>query len=119
MAFSPSPPTSRTSSPSQDLEATIKKLTARFFANDSPAAIFLNDYVKGANELPLTTQGIKGLPRAWRRGKTTAPESRPNFLFLDLPSVPTNNIIPDHFRSNIILDALEKTESRDVPVFGV
>ncbi|KAF9992579.1 hypothetical protein BGZ79_002908, partial [Entomortierella chlamydospora] len=61
-ALSPSPPISRPTSPSQDLETTIKKITARFFANDSPTAIFLNDYVKGANKLPLTTQGIKGLP---------------------------------------------------------
>ncbi|KAF9979938.1 hypothetical protein BGZ79_006432, partial [Entomortierella chlamydospora] len=102
-----------------DLETTIKKVAARFFANDSPAAIFLNNYVKGKVALPLTTQGVKGLPRAWRRGKTTAPESRPNFLFLDLPLAPTDNIIPDQFRSNVVLDALEKTESRDVPVFGV
>ncbi|KAF9178941.1 hypothetical protein BGZ49_005239, partial [Haplosporangium sp. Z 27] len=72
-----SPPPSRSGSPSQDLETTIRKITARFFANESPAAIFLNDYVKGGITLPATTEGIIGLPRAWRRGKATAPESRP------------------------------------------
>ncbi|KAF9993836.1 hypothetical protein BGZ79_001448, partial [Entomortierella chlamydospora] len=117
-SFQLSPPSSRPGSPSQDLETTIRKITTRFFANDSPAAIFLTEYVKGARKLPLTTQGIKGLPRAWRRGKTTAPESRPNFLFLDLPAPSTDNI-PERFRSNVILQELEKTESQDVPVFGV
>ncbi|KAF8974124.1 hypothetical protein BGZ46_009757, partial [Entomortierella lignicola] len=118
-SFQLSPPSSRPCSPSQDLETTIRKITASFFANDSPAAIFLNDYVKSGIALPATAEGVIGLPRAWRRGKTTAPESRPNFLFLDLLSAPIDNIIPDQFRSNVILDALEKTESRDVPVFGV
>ncbi|KAF9368106.1 hypothetical protein BGX21_006807, partial [Mortierella sp. AD011] len=41
-SFQLSPPVSRPGSPSQDLETTIRKITARFFANDSPAAIFLN-----------------------------------------------------------------------------
>ncbi|KAF9368007.1 hypothetical protein BGX21_006900, partial [Mortierella sp. AD011] len=102
----------------EDLETTIRKITERFFAKDSPAAIFLNEYVKGARELPVTTEGIKGLPRCWRRGKTTAPESRPNFLFLDLPTSSTENI-PERFLSNVILQELEKTEAQDVPVFGV
>ncbi|KAG0009763.1 hypothetical protein BGZ80_002093 [Entomortierella chlamydospora] len=113
-----SPPSSRPSSPSQDLETTIRKVAARFFANDSPPSIFLKEYVKGARKLPLTTAGIKGLPRCWRRGKTTAPESRPNFLFLDLPTTPTDNI-PERFRPNVILQELERTEAQDVPVFGV
>ncbi|KAF9196321.1 hypothetical protein BGZ49_002858, partial [Haplosporangium sp. Z 27] len=43
-SFQLSPPSSRPCSPSQDLETTIRKITASFFANDSPAAIFLNDY---------------------------------------------------------------------------
>ncbi|KAF8938717.1 hypothetical protein BGZ58_000323 [Dissophora ornata] len=102
----------------EDLETTIRKVAARFFANESPAAIFLTEYVKGARELPVTTEGIKGLPRCWRRGKTTAPESRPNFLFLDLPTPSTGNI-PERFLSNVILQELEKTEAQDVPVFGV
>ncbi|KAF9148355.1 hypothetical protein BGX20_006357, partial [Mortierella sp. AD010] len=117
-SFELSPPVSRPGSPSQDLETTIRKVAARFFNNDSPAAVFLNEYVKGKVTLPLTTQGIIGLPRAWRRGKTTAPESRPNFLFLDLPTPSTDNI-PERFRSNVILQELEKTEAQDVPVFGV
>ncbi|ORY88699.1 hypothetical protein BCR41DRAFT_31343 [Lobosporangium transversale] len=67
---------------------------------------------------PLTTEVITGLPRVWRRGKTTAPDSRPNFLFLDLPTPSTENI-PERFKSNVILQELERTESQDVPVFGV
>ncbi|KAF8946953.1 hypothetical protein BGZ46_005669, partial [Entomortierella lignicola] len=66
----------------------------------------------------LIKKGAKGLPRAWRRVKTTAPESRPNFLFLDLPTPSTDNI-PERFQSNVILQELKKTESQDVPVFGV
>ncbi|KAF9426945.1 hypothetical protein BGZ76_002531 [Entomortierella beljakovae] len=105
----------------EDLEITIKRITARFFAHDSPASIFLNEYVKGEKTLSTTTEGIIGLPRAWRRGKTSEPtlESRPNFLFLDLPETPSHNSIPDQFRSNVILSSLENTEARDVPVFGV
>ncbi|KAF9084747.1 hypothetical protein BGX27_003718 [Mortierella sp. AM989] len=104
----------------EDLETTIKKITASFFANDSQAAVFLNKYVKGEMELSVTTDGILSLPRAWRRGKTSEPtqESRPNFLFLDLPAAPSDNTIPDQFSSNVILSALENTEARDVPVFG-
>ncbi|KAF8949847.1 hypothetical protein BGZ46_004913, partial [Entomortierella lignicola] len=85
---------------------------------DSPTAIFLTEYVKGAKELPLTTECIKGLQRARRRGKTTAPESRPNFLFLNLPTPSTSNI-SERFQSNVILQELKKTEAQDVPVFGV
>ncbi|KAF9090109.1 hypothetical protein BGX27_002332, partial [Mortierella sp. AM989] len=96
----------------EDLEATVKRISARFFADDSPAAIFLNEYVKGAKTLPVTTDsGIPQLPRAWRRGKTSEPtlESRPNFLFLDLPAAPSDNIIPDQFSSNS--QVVEKREA--------
>ncbi|KAG0012920.1 hypothetical protein BGZ80_011418 [Entomortierella chlamydospora] len=100
------------------LRADINKITGRFFAPGSPTALFLDSYVRGEMELPVTTAGIKGLPRVWRRGKTTAPESRPSFLFLDLPTTPTDST-PERFRSNVILQELERTESQDVPVFGV
>ena len=103
------------------METTIKKITTRFFAQDSPAAVFLKEYVQGKITLPKTTQGIIGLPRAWRReiAKEKMSESQPNFLFLDLPEAPFDSTIPERFKMNVIIDALEDTTARDIPVFGV
>jgi hypothetical protein len=83
--------------------------------------IFLKEYVKGAIALPKTTQGIIGLPRAWRRGKASGltSESQPNFLFLDLPETPTDNTILEQFGSNVILRSLETTEVHGVPIFSI
>ena len=103
----------------ENLEATIKKIADSFFAHDSPAAVFLNEYVKGTKRLPVTTEGIVGLPRMWRRVKISTAESQPNFLFLDLPVTPTDNTTPTRFKSNAVLQELEKDRAQDVPVFGV
>jgi hypothetical protein len=46
-------------------------------------------------------------------------ESQPNFLFLDLPEAPSDSTIPERFKTNVIIDALEDTTARDVPVFGM
>ncbi|KAF9897350.1 hypothetical protein BX616_005754 [Lobosporangium transversale] len=45
--------------------------------------------------------------------------SRPSLLFLDLPASYPDDLTPNRFRSNVILNALDNTASRDVPVFGV
>ncbi|KAF9429272.1 hypothetical protein BGZ76_001560, partial [Entomortierella beljakovae] len=69
-------------------------------------------------ELPVTTAGVLGLPRVQRRVRPL-PESSPNFIFLDLPTNPTDSI-PERFRSNVILQHLERKGGApwDVPVFG-
>ncbi|KAG0008386.1 hypothetical protein BGZ82_004712, partial [Podila clonocystis] len=46
-----------------DLRVDIKKITDKFFASGSPIADFLDAYVQGEKRLPVTTTGIKGLPK--------------------------------------------------------
>ncbi|KAF9416857.1 hypothetical protein BGZ76_004592, partial [Entomortierella beljakovae] len=102
-----------------DIDSVIKKVSARVFASDSTIAVFLKEYVKGERKLPTTTEGIIGLPKLWRRGKKSATDSRPTFLFLDLPTAPTDNSIASQYQSNVILKALDDDGPQDVPVFGV
>ncbi|ORZ08266.1 hypothetical protein BCR41DRAFT_399329 [Lobosporangium transversale] len=103
----------------EDLATAIKKIVDQFFAPSSSARNFLEEYVRDHGELPVTTEGVKGLPRISRRGKPLAPMSRPSLLFLDLPASYPDDLTPNRFRSNVILNALDNTASRDVPVFGV
>ncbi|KAG0247082.1 hypothetical protein BG011_002071, partial [Mortierella polycephala] len=105
---------------SDDLRIDIKKIADKFFVTGSKYADFLDSYVQGKLSLPLTTTGIKGLPKVVRRGADTH-ESRPNLLFLDLP-VPPSSVgahPPERFRSNVLLGVIEKKQSQDLPVFGV
>ncbi|KAG0325099.1 hypothetical protein BGZ99_001065 [Dissophora globulifera] len=112
-------------SPSEgDLRALVNRIADRFFAPESSAAEFLNSYVQGQQELPVTTSGVCGLPKVVRRGEVKTLESRPNLLFLDLPIPLSTGSPPERFRSNPILAALRKrqqkgTESLELPVFGV
>ncbi|KAG0364826.1 hypothetical protein BGZ54_007114 [Gamsiella multidivaricata] len=103
------------------LKMGIKRIADKFFACGSPAAEFLDAFVRGQQALPLATSGVRGLPNVVRRGVIKAPDSRPNLLFLDLPVPPssTDDPIPDKFRSNVLLDVLERMHSGDFPVFGV
>ncbi|KAI8357599.1 hypothetical protein B0O80DRAFT_292378 [Mortierella sp. GBAus27b] len=106
---------------SGDLRADIKKITDRFFTPGSPASAFLDAYVRGEKALPVTTTGIKGLPKVLRRGVVDSKDSGPSLLFLDLPSPPLNagDPIPERFRSNVLLSKLESMQAQDLPVFGV
>ncbi|KAF9133873.1 hypothetical protein BG015_003496, partial [Linnemannia schmuckeri] len=111
---------SDTSRPS-DLRADIKKIADRFFATGSPASVFLDAYVKGKKALPVTTTGVKGLPKVLRRGVVDSQDSGPSLLFLDLPNPPLNvgDPVPERFRSNVLLSKLEGMQAQDLPVFGV
>ena len=104
-----------------DLRADIKKITDRFFATGSPLSDFLDAYVRGEYKLPVTTTGIKGLPKVLRRGVVDSQDSGPSLLFLDLlnPPLHTDDPIPKRFRSNILLSKLEGMQAQDLPVFGV
>ncbi|KAF9198247.1 hypothetical protein BGZ49_001001 [Haplosporangium sp. Z 27] len=51
-----------------DLSADIKKIADKFFAPGFSASIFLDSYVRGERILPVTTTGIKRLPKVLRRG---------------------------------------------------
>ncbi|KAF9406768.1 hypothetical protein BGZ76_006274, partial [Entomortierella beljakovae] len=90
-----------------------------FLAEGSEAATFLKEYVKGNFKFPVTTTGIKRLPKAQRRGVDRSPMSRPTLLFLDLRELKGNASIPTRFQENVLLQLLKDNESRDVPVFGV
>ncbi|KAG0047173.1 hypothetical protein BGZ89_005029, partial [Linnemannia elongata] len=107
--------------PPGDLRADIKKITDRFFATGSSASDFLDAYVRGEFKLPITTGGIKGLPKVLRRGVVDSQDSGPSLLFLDLPNPPLNagDPIPERFRSNVLLSKLEGMQAQDLPVFGV
>ncbi|KAF9403901.1 hypothetical protein BGZ94_004467, partial [Podila epigama] len=107
--------------PQGDLRADIKKIADRFFATGSPASTFLDAFVRGQYKLPVTTTGIKGLPKVLRRGVVDRQDSGPSLLFLDLPTPPLNvgDPIPERFRSNVLLNKLEGMQAQDLPVFGV
>ncbi|KAI7822679.1 hypothetical protein BC939DRAFT_493455 [Gamsiella multidivaricata] len=112
----------RAASPTyKELDAIIKDVVKQFFAPESFAALFLDSYVQGQQGLPTTTDGICGLPRMWRRGRRRAPESHPSLLLLDLPLPPesADHLVPERFRSNAVLNLLEESLMRDIPIFGV
>ncbi|KAI1290548.1 hypothetical protein EDD11_009178, partial [Mortierella claussenii] len=113
---------SRPSTPlSGDLRADIKKITDRFFTPGSPASLFLDEYVRSQQALPVTTTNVKGLPEVLRRGVMETVESRPSLLFLDLPVPPSNTNDPplEKFGLNVLLEELKGMESQDLLVFGV
>ncbi|KAF9536266.1 hypothetical protein EC957_011803, partial [Mortierella hygrophila] len=120
-ALTPLPGSLSDSSRPSDLRADIKKIADRFFATGSPASDFLDAYVQGEFKLPITTSGIKGLPKVLRRGVVDSQDSGPSLLFLDLPKPPLNvgDPIPERFRSNVLLSKLEGMQAQDLPVFGV
>ncbi|KAG0338494.1 hypothetical protein BG005_003700, partial [Podila minutissima] len=48
---------------SGDLRVDIKKIADKFFATGSKHADFLDNYVQGQLALPITTTGVRGLPK--------------------------------------------------------
>lgn len=77
--------------------------------------------MQGQLSLPVTTTGVRGLPKVLRRGVVGSQGSRPSLLFLDLPdpSSSTSAPVPERFKSNVLLGVLEKMQAQDLPVFGV
>jgi hypothetical protein len=61
--------------------------------------------VRGEKVLPITTSGIKGLPKVLRRGVVDTQDSGPSLLFLDLPDPPLSagDPVPERFQSNVLL----------------
>ncbi|KAG0287865.1 hypothetical protein BGZ98_004454, partial [Dissophora globulifera] len=107
--------------PSSDLRADIKKIADKFFATGSKHADFLDAYVRGEFKLPVTTNGVRGLPKVLRRGIVDTLDSGPSLLFLDLPDPPlrAGDPVPERFRSNILFSVLDGMQAQDLPVFGV
>ncbi|KAF9206818.1 hypothetical protein BGZ59_011483, partial [Podila verticillata] len=106
---------------SGDLRVDIRKIANKFFATGSKHADFLDSYVQGKLSLPLTTSGVRGLPKVLRRGVVDTVDSGPSLLFLDLPYPPlsADDPVPERFRSNILLSVLDGMQAQDLPVFGV
>ncbi|KAF9557171.1 hypothetical protein EC968_007782 [Mortierella alpina] len=107
--------------PQGDLHADIKKIRDKFFAPESKHAEFLVSYVQGKGLLPITEDGLRGLPKVLRRGAVESEEAQPSLLFLDLPEPPstTGDPVPKRFKSNVLLGVLERMQAQDLPVFGV
>lgn len=104
-----------------DLRADVNKIRDKFFAAGSKHANFLNSYVQGLQQLPVTTTGVRGLPKVLRHSVVESQDSKPNLLFLDLPDPPPSVgvPVPERFRSNVLLGVLEKMQAQDLPVFSV
>ncbi|KFH63571.1 hypothetical protein MVEG_10265 [Podila verticillata NRRL 6337] len=118
----PVPVRARSSTPFFKEPRPSTLLSDRFFAPGSSACTFLNAYVRGKFKLPVTTTGsVKGLPRILQRGIVDTQDSGPSLLFLDLPDLPLNagDPEPERYRSNVLLNVLERMQAQDLPVFGV
>ncbi|KAF9412654.1 hypothetical protein BGZ76_005145, partial [Entomortierella beljakovae] len=100
------------------LHADVKEATSRFFGPRYNIPEFLESFVKGNINLPLTTGKIPGMPRAWRRTFFSTEETRPSLLFLGLPD-PSSQEAADSSRYNSanISDMIE--ENSIIPLFGV
>ncbi|KAF9157252.1 hypothetical protein DFQ26_008943, partial [Actinomortierella ambigua] len=107
--------------PRGDLHTDIKRITDKFFAPGSNVATFLDRFVRGLENLPLTTGSVSGLPRAWPRNNDPRTDTRPSLLFLDLPHPSTSNIRSKYPTSDAILQLIERypTPGSTVPIFGV
>ncbi|KAG0348134.1 proteasome regulatory particle base subunit [Podila humilis] len=99
------------SPPSGDLHADIKRIREKFFAAGSKHAVFLIDYVQGKGSLPITEDGLRGLSMVLRRGAVDSEKTQPSLF--------TDDLIPERFKSNILLGVLETMKAQDLPVFGV
>ncbi|KAG0043659.1 hypothetical protein BGZ83_011149 [Gryganskiella cystojenkinii] len=124
-ALTPVPPYTSDSSrpgtpPSEDaIRANIAEITDEFFAPGSPAATFLERFVQGQGQIPLTTGLVPGLPRVLLRKEKQSDVARPSLLFLDLPDPSAGNVQSKRLTSDAILDLLEKDRTQTVPIFGV
>ncbi|KAG0049035.1 hypothetical protein BGZ90_007467 [Linnemannia elongata] len=76
---------------SSDLRADIKRITDKFFAPGSGVATFLDRFVHGLVNLPLTTGSVSGLPRVWLRNRSRCSDAYPSLLFSGLPDPSSND----------------------------
>ncbi|KAF9177171.1 hypothetical protein BGZ50_009045 [Haplosporangium sp. Z 11] len=93
----------------------------KFFAAGSKHSQLFDNYVQGQFPLPITTIGVRDIPKVLHRGVVKSQDSKPNLLFLDLPHPPSSisDPVPERFKSNVLLGVLEKMQAQDLPVFGV
>ncbi|KAK3837903.1 MAG: hypothetical protein JOS17DRAFT_813667 [Linnemannia elongata] len=106
---------------SGDLHTDIKRTTDKFFAPGSDVTTFLDLFVRGLKNLPLTTGSVSGLPRVWLRNNGPRADTRPSLLFSDLPHPSSSDIRSRYPTSDAILQLIERcsTSGYTVPIFGV
>ncbi|KAG0255212.1 hypothetical protein BG011_005276 [Mortierella polycephala] len=85
----------------------------------SSAATFLERFVQGHEQLPLTTGSVPGLPIVWLRKQRERDDARPSLLFLHLPDPSTSSEPSKGLASDTILDLLGRCGPENVPIFGV
>ncbi|KAF9178796.1 hypothetical protein BGZ50_007463 [Haplosporangium sp. Z 11] len=97
-----------------NLHADIKKISDKFFDPASQYTRFLNEFVQGAYDLPVTEGSISGLPTVRSRGLKER-RTTPSLLFFDLPSSVQSDAV--HNQAEKIL--AEYPGTRFLPLFGV
>ncbi|KAF9964749.1 hypothetical protein BGZ73_001731, partial [Actinomortierella ambigua] len=102
-----------------DLKADIKRITDKFFSPGSDAASFLDRFVRGLENLPLTTGSICGLPRAWLRNQNPPADTHPSLLFSRLPDPSLGDTLSKYPTSDAILQLAANCTGSFVPIFGV
>ncbi|KAF9079299.1 hypothetical protein BGX23_004440, partial [Mortierella sp. AD031] len=101
---------SRPASPT-DIRADLDKIADEFFSPASRNITFLNEFVQGSHDLPVTKGSISGLPTVGKRG-LERPRTAPSLLFVNLPA---QSGIPHNQAERILTDFPGK---RHLPLFG-
>ncbi|KAK5809582.1 hypothetical protein F5H01DRAFT_381910 [Linnemannia elongata] len=102
---------SRLASPT-DIRVDLDKIADKFFSSASRNVTFLNEFVQGSHDLPVTKGSISGLPTVGKRG-LERPRTAPSLLFVNLPD---QSGIPHNQAEGILTDFPGK---RHLPLFGV
>ncbi|KAF9136606.1 hypothetical protein BGX30_011030, partial [Mortierella sp. GBA39] len=101
------------------LKANIKRITDKFFAPGSDVTKFLDRFVQGLENLPLTTGAVSGLPTVKLRNKGRPADTHPSLLFSGLPDPSSSDTQSRYPTSDAILKFIERCSTSTVPIFGV
>ncbi|KAK3836314.1 MAG: hypothetical protein J3R72DRAFT_493794 [Linnemannia gamsii] len=107
------------STSSDDLLVDLEVIMDKFFTPESDVANFLDRFVLGLENLPLTTGNVSGLPRIWLRNKGRLADTQPSLLFSGLPDPSSNDTHTQYPTSDAIIQLIERCSTSIVPVFGV
>ncbi|KAK3836304.1 MAG: hypothetical protein J3R72DRAFT_477166 [Linnemannia gamsii] len=97
-----------------NLRADLDKIVDEFFNPASHYITFLNEFVQGSHDLPLTEGSISGLPIVGKRG-LMKPRTAPSLMFFDLPSSVHSGGAPSQAEKILA----EYPGTRHLPLFGV
>ncbi|KAF9096922.1 hypothetical protein BGX29_008357 [Mortierella sp. GBA35] len=112
----PIPVRARSSTPLSDVLRPGTPLTdyEEVFNPASPYSKFLNEFVQGSHDLPVTEGSISGLPAVGKR-RLKRPRKAPSLMFFDLPS-PAQPGVASNQAEKILARYPGK---RHLPLFGV